>query len=105
MDVKIISQNKVTLPRQELLVEVSYEEITPSRAQLKQSIATKAKAKEGLVIVKSIKNHYGSRTALVSTYVYDTEDAMKAIEFPKVLNKNGIKKEEPKSEEAKGASE
>lgn len=99
MDVKILSQEKTALPRQEVLAEVSYEEVTPSRAQLKKSVAAKTKSKEALVIVKTIKNHYGSRKSIVTAYVYDSEDSMKAIEFPKVLEKNAVKEEKKEESE------
>ncbi|MCF7865964.1 hypothetical protein K9L67_02135 [Candidatus Woesearchaeota archaeon] len=105
MELKIINETKSALPRKEIICTLAYDVTTPSRQQLIQSISTKQKAKSELVVVKKINPNYGEKTAEVTAYIYDNEDALKAIEFPKVLEKNTLKKvektEEPTEEESK----
>lgn len=88
MDLKIVKEEKSALPRKEIECDLVYENVTPSRLQLVQSIANKTKAKEALVIVKKIDTTYGDKTAKVTAYIYDNEDAMSKIEYKKVIEKN-----------------
>ena len=99
MELKIMEQKNSALSRKDITAEVTFENTTPSRQQLKQSIATKAKAKPELLIVKNVYNDYGQRKAIVHAHLYEDEESMKAIEYPKMLEKNAVK-EEPKKEEA-----
>ena len=104
MELKIIKEEKSALPRKEITCTITYEETTPSRQQLLQSITAKQKTKPELTIVKKIKTDYGEKTATVTAYIYDNEETLKAIEYPKVIEKNTLKKEE-KKEEAEESSD
>lgn len=101
MDLKIVKEEKSALPRKEIKCELVYEQVTPSRSQIVQSIASKTKAKDTLIIVKNIYTTYGDKKAKINAYIYDNEDAMNAIEYKKMVEKNKPKAPEPKVEEAK----
>ena len=94
MDVKDVKSSKLLLPRKEVSVFVSFEGATPGRKQLRKSVADKVKAKEELVIVRHVYTKYGSKEAEVIAYVYDNEDALKALEYEKMMQKNSDKKPE-----------
>ncbi len=97
MELKIESQEKSVLPRQDITATVSFGQVTPSRKELKKALAKKAGVKEELVIVRNVYTEYGERKAFVKAYAYDSEDALKHIEYAKVIEKN--KSAEPKKEE------
>lgn len=101
MELKITKEEKSALPRKEIECVVTYEGVTPSRAQLVQSISSKTKAKNTLIIVKNIYTTYGDKTAKINAYIYDNEEAMNAIEYAKMVEKNKPKAPEPKAEETK----
>ncbi|MCF7871456.1 hypothetical protein K9L97_00295 [Candidatus Woesearchaeota archaeon] len=105
MELKQIQETKSALPRKELKYELKYNETTPSRKQLQQSISTKQKSKPELTIIKKIMPTYGEKTAEVTALIYENEEAMKAIEYPKVIEKNIPKKEEAKDNEQKSDSQ
>ena len=93
MDIKIIKEEKSVMPRKELTLEVTFEKSTPKRLDLKKEIATKTKNKEDLLIIKKIITDYGKRKSKVTAYVYNDEETLKKIEYPKVIEKNFPKQE------------
>jgi ribosomal protein S24E len=102
MELKIDSQEKSVLPRQDITATVTFGQVTPSRKELKKALAKKAGVKEELIIVRNIYTEYGERKAFVKAYAYDNEEALKNVEYDKAIEKNksaGPKKEE-KTEEA-----
>ncbi|MGV8169363.1 MAG: hypothetical protein ACP5N3_04875 [Candidatus Nanoarchaeia archaeon] len=92
MDVKDVNTVKFLLPRKEVRVMVAFENATPNRKQLRKVVADKVKAKEELVIVRNVYTKYGSREAEVVAFVYETEEALKDLEYEKMINKNSDKK-------------
>ena len=94
MDIKNVQSNKVLLPRKEVRVAVSYDGATPNRKQLKKSVADKLKVKEDLVIVRHVYVRYGSKEADVVAFVYENDEALKALEYEKMIQKNSDKKPE-----------
>jgi len=103
MELKILNQVKSALPRTEVEAHVTFADKTPSRRELQEAIAKKAKGKPELVVIKSIKTKYGSKEAFFNASVYDNKEAMTGAEQAKVLKKNEIKKE--KAEDAPQAEE
>jgi small subunit ribosomal protein S24e len=93
MDIKIIQEKQATVPRREIMLEVTFEKSTPNRLDLKREIAKKTKEKEELLIIKKIITDYGKRCAKVTAYAYRDEDTLKKIEYPKVVEKNFPKQE------------
>lgn len=94
MDIKNVQSNKVLLPRKEVRVVVAYDGAVPNRKQLKKAVSDKLKAKEELVIVRHVYVRYGSKEADVVAFVYENEDALKSLEYEKMIQKNSDKKPE-----------
>jgi ribosomal protein S24E len=88
MDMKIIKQEKSALPRHDVHAFVAFEETTPSRHSIRQSLAKKMKADEKLVIIRHIYNNYGTNESVIYAYIYDNEEALNAIEYAKMIAKN-----------------
>lgn len=97
MEVKDVQSNKILLPRKEVTVSIVFEGSTPGRAQLRKSVADKIKAKEELVIIRHIYTKYGSKEAEVVAYVYENENALKSLEYEKMMQKNSDKSPEGKA--------
>jgi small subunit ribosomal protein S24e len=100
MDIKDVQSNKILLPRKEVKALISFEQAIPTRKQLKKSIADKLKVKEELVIVRHVYSKYGTKDAEVIAYIYDNEEALKSLEYEKMMQKNSDKlpKAEAKAE-------
>ncbi len=98
MEIKKLSEEQSVLPRKEFVFLVEYEEKTPSRQELKQSLASKVKAKQELIVVKNINNHYGSKKSEVLVHVYDKEEDLKTIEEEYLVKKNQPPKKEEEEE-------
>lgn len=92
------------LSRKRVTCEVLYEGATPSRLELKKSVAKQLKADEKLVILKHIYTKFGKQKAKVIAHVYEKEEDLKKLEHEKLVAKHSPKKEEKKEdEEAKPA--
>jgi ribosomal protein S24E len=94
MDSKNLESNKTLLPRKEVTVEITFENATPNRKQLRQMVAEKAKSKPELTIVRHVYTTYGSKEARIVAYVYENEEAMNSLEYKKMIDKNSDKKPE-----------
>ena len=85
------------LKRREVVIQAEFAgKSTPAEAEVQKSLAEKLKAKENLVVIKKIRQVYGSPQAVVGAYVYDDETTLKAIE---TINKK------KKPEQAKQAAQ
>ncbi len=95
MEVVKESDNKL-LGRKEVLVQIETEGPTHARAKVKEEIAKKFKTKENLVVVNSIKSHYGSLNVLVSANVYDKKETLERLTSKHIVNRNskGVSNEE-----------
>ena len=90
------------LNRENIVARVEFEGATPSRAQLKNQLATKLKAKEELIVVRKINTAFGKSLAIVKAHIYKNEADMKKIEGKSALKRNAKKVE--KKEEAPAAA-
>ena len=107
MEVVKQSDNKL-LGRREVLVQFETEGSTHTRAKVKEEIAKKFKTKENLVVVNSIKSHYGSLNVLVSANVYDKKETLERLTSKHIVNRNskGVSNgEENQTQEGEGESE
>lgn len=93
MEIQIIKQEKSALPRTELAAIVKFDKATPSRLQINEAVAKKVKVDPKHLIVRSIQNYFGRNEALFVAHVYDNEEAMNSIEYPKMIAKNNKKAE------------
>ena len=105
MEVVKESDNKL-LGRKEVLVQFETEGSTHAREKVKEEIAKKFKVKENLVVVNSIKSHYGSLNVLVSANVYDKKETLERLTSKHIADRNskGVSKEE-KSQTQEGEME
>jgi small subunit ribosomal protein S24e len=85
------------LNRENIVARVEFEGATPSRAQLKNQLATKLKTKEELIVVNKVNTAFGKSLAVVKAHVYKNEADMKKMEGKPALKRNA-KKEEKKEE-------
>lgn len=67
------------LKRKEVVASLVCDGATITRAQAKEQLAKKIKAKEELIIVREIKSHFGKRDVEVYAYIYDSKEALEAI--------------------------
>ncbi|MGV8140974.1 MAG: hypothetical protein ACP5NW_00880 [Candidatus Woesearchaeota archaeon] len=109
MDIEILKKNQEPLMhRTHFEAKIVFEGKTPSRTMMMKDLCTKLSSKESLTIVRKISTDYGSERALLDGYVYDTEDALKALEnqFVKLrhLTKEQQKVEKDKIKAAKQAA-
>ncbi len=105
MEVNKLNENKTSLPRKEVEFEVTYDEKTPSRIELKEKFVQKLKSKPELTIVRKINNNYGNKYTRVDVRVYDDEKSLKAMENKELIEKNQPPKKEEASEEEKTGEE
>lgn len=53
---------------------------TPSSANVRKAVAEELKVEEKRVAIKKIAQQYGSNTAMITANIYESEDALKAVE-------------------------
>ncbi|HLC88899.1 MAG TPA: hypothetical protein VJG49_02590 [Candidatus Nanoarchaeia archaeon] len=99
MKVEITSkhQNKL-LNRTEVKGRLTFDQATPTNAQLTEALAKELKKDAALVIIKSIYTEYGKRSAEFFGLVYDSLEAKTKIERQKRSSK---KKAEGQAAEGK----
>ena len=83
---KVIAEKDAKmLHRKEITLEVPFDKITPSIKEALAIVVHHKKATEDLVVIKSVKNVYGTHLARISAYVYDSTESRAKIEpKPKV---------------------
>lgn len=104
MKIKKLSETDSVLPRKEYEFELTYEGVTPSRIELKNSLTSNTKSKPEVSVVTNVLNDFGAKKAIVHFRVYKDEESMNKIELKENIVKNTPPKkeepEEPKQEEA-----
>lgn len=93
------------LARRRLTVLATFEKATPSRAELRKTIAALAKADEQFVLIKHIFTKFGNPQAKVICHIYQNEQDMRKLEPAYMLKKHGFEVAEKKKKEAKKAKE
>ena len=78
------------LSRTELCGKLAFSASTPSKDEVRKTIASKLHVAEQLVVVKEINTKFGARAADLCAYIYKDEATLKRIE-PK-LGKKAIEK-------------
>ena len=101
MELKVINKTEQPLlSRTELAADVSYEAVTPSRADIKKSLASQLNTTENLIVLKKVDASFGGKKAKILANVYKKEEDMKRIETKPALTK-GLPKEKKAEEEPK----
>ena len=87
MEITIIKEtDEPLLQRKKILAEVTDFASTPSRAELKEAVAKKAKADAALLFVDKITQDYGNRKAELVCFAY------KDAKMADLLTKDGLRK-------------
>lgn len=81
-DLTIVTEKRNDmLKRREVVMQAEFAgKSTPAEAGLQKSLAEKLKTTESLVVIKKIRQVYGSPRAVIDAYIYDDETTRKAIE-------------------------
>ncbi len=103
MEIEVQKQAKVPLlSRERVTGYAHFENVTPSRLDIKKALAAKIKAAEDCVVVRHVYQKYGARKAKIIAHVYADQAVMKELEPQKLLEKNGlaapVQAEAPKTE-------
>lgn len=94
MNVKIISDEKQTIPRRLVTAQVEFEGKTPRRLEIKEKIGAKIKGDNNLLLIKTLKTNFKEQKGTAICLQYEDEDAMKKIEYSFRLKKNKAPKKE-----------
>ena len=97
MDINVTKnfENKL-LNRKEVEFTLTYDSSTPSRKKIIEKLAGLINEKKELIILQSLENKFGSKSAYGKAMVYDNKEAMKDIERKHFIKRS--QKEEPKKE-------
>lgn len=82
--------NNKMLGRKEVVAEMKHAS-TPSMTEAQQHIAQETGVAPELVVVKSIRNQYGSRTFHVEAFAYDSPEHKTKFERAPKAKKEGAK--------------
>ena len=107
MNLKIVSQEEQNLMnRIEVTADLTYEGATPSRVDIKKSLAAQLNTDPELVIVTKIATQYGFNKAIINANVYKKKEDVFEAEYmvkrqqPKSSGKKEEKPVEPNKEDA-----
>ena len=101
MKVKIVSTNQNSLLRRKEVkfrVEQGVKGKTPTRLEVKRTIAAELKTNEEMVFIKKMKTMTGTNTAIGIANTYETLEQAKFIE-PDYIRKRNSPSSEPQEEE------
>ncbi|WP_440763785.1 30S ribosomal protein S24e [Natronorubrum sp. DTA7] len=105
MDVDIISETEnPMLHRTDVTFELTHDDATPSRLQVRDSLAAKLNKDADEVVVRKLDTKFGMRKTVGQAKVYDTADNARDVEQDHMLERNKIgaaeEDAEPEAEEA-----
>ncbi|HIH16230.1 MAG TPA: 30S ribosomal protein S24e [Candidatus Diapherotrites archaeon] len=102
MEVEIVSREKnPLLQREEVVFRVEGVETTPSKKELRARLAALLNAKEDAVVVRAVRQRFGSKEVGGEAIAYQDAEQMKRTELKYIVNRNlGIKEAKEKKEEA-----
>lgn len=84
MELKVTNKShEPLLSRTMVTASLEFENSTPPYADIIKSLASHLKSDEKLVAIRTVNNHFGSKTADVVAYVYADEAKRQLIE-PKI---------------------
>ncbi len=102
MDIKILNEENMPLLKRKVFnFELNFDGKTPTKNEVKTSIASLLKINEELIYIKNIKQRFGERRASVTAHIYKELNDLKDIEEIKKTKKE---KKDDKKEEAKKQS-
>ncbi|ELY47515.1 30S ribosomal protein S24e [Natronorubrum sulfidifaciens] len=99
MDVDIISETEnPMLHRADVTFELTHEDATPSRLQVRDSLAAKLNKDADEVVIRKLDTKFGMRKTVGEAKVYDTADDAREVEQDHMLERNKIGAEEADAE-------
>ncbi|MDQ2050681.1 30S ribosomal protein S24e [Natronolimnohabitans sp. A-GB9] len=91
MDVDIISEKEnPMLHRTDVTFELTHEDATPERLQVRDSLAAKLNKDADEVVVRKLDTKFGMRKTVGEAKVYDSADAARDVEQDHMLERNKI---------------
>lgn len=87
MEVKSDFENKL-LGRREVQAVFATEGAGKSRAEIKTELAKKYKAEEELIVVESIKPHFGNSDVVVSAKIYADKETLEKLTAKHIQKRN-----------------
>ncbi|ELY94496.1 MULTISPECIES: 30S ribosomal protein S24e [Natrialba] len=95
MDVDIISESEnPMLHRTDVTFELTHEDATPERLQVRDSLAAKLNKDADEVVIRKLETKFGMRKTVGEAKVYDTADHARDVEQDHMLERNKIGVEE-----------
>ncbi|MBI2671792.1 hypothetical protein HYX16_02565 [Candidatus Woesearchaeota archaeon] len=96
MNIKVVNEKEEKLlNRKDILINLDFEDKTPSREVIKKELVEKLKIDPELLKIKKIQQEFGDRKAKVFAYLYNSKESLNKIEV-KNKKKKVVKKEEKK---------
>ncbi len=106
MDVDIISEEEnPMLHRTDVTFELVHEEATPSRLQVRDSLAAKLNKNADEVVVRQLDTKFGMRKTVGYAKVYQTADHAAEVEQEYMLERNKITADEEAEADADAEAE
>ena len=101
MDVDIISESEnPMLHRTDVTFELTHEDATPERLQVRDSLAAKLNKDADEVVIRKLETKFGMRKTVGEAKVYDSADHARDVEQDHMLERNKIGVEEEAEAEA-----
>ncbi|WP_306053347.1 30S ribosomal protein S24e [Natronococcus wangiae] len=99
MDVDIISEEEnPMLHRTDVTFELVHEDATPSRLQVRDSLAAKLNKDADEVVIRQLDTKFGMRKTVGQAKVYETADDARDVEQDHMLERNKIGADEAEAE-------
>ncbi|MCU4974627.1 30S ribosomal protein S24e [Halobacteria archaeon AArc-m2/3/4] len=106
MDVDIISEEEnPMLHRTDVTFELVHEEATPSRLQVRDSLAAKLNKDAAEVVIRKLDTKFGMRKTVGHAKVYDTAAHATDVEQEHMLERNKIETDDEADSEADAEAE
>ncbi len=99
MDVDIISEEEnPMLHRTDVTFELTHEEATPSRLQVRDSLAAKLNKGSDEVVIRKLDTKFGMRKTVGFAKVYESADHARDVEQQHMLDRNKIEADDAEAD-------
>ena len=104
MEIDIVSESEnPMLHRTDVTFELTHDEATPSRLQVRDSLAAKMNKDADEVVIRKLDTKFGMRKTVGYAKVYETADHAREVEQDHMLERNKISAEGERDAEAEEA--
>lgn len=103
MEVEVISttDNKL-LDRKEVNAVVRFDGATPTRADIRQSVATKIGLNPDMMVLNSVVNEFGKKEVRIIAHAYNDMKKLKEVEPEYIRKRDNVGVDKPKEEKKEG---